>query len=139
VDARGVEVTDGGGGRRSAGGIGMATRQRGGVKERVETFAEQELKAIMENYEDDSVVVTNMGVFRGLDEIEEMFADFFDEFSREGATIEVDDTIVEGAFAYLLWHGETPDDVYEFCTDTFYIPEGSIDFQTLAGNVEPKD
>jgi len=28
--------------------------------------------------------------------------------------------------------------VYEFCTDTFYIPEETIEFQTDAGRVEPK-
>jgi len=80
-----------------------------------------------------------VGVFRGLDEIEGLFADLFDEFSQEGSVIEVDDTIVEGDFAYLLWHGETPDNDYEFCTDTFYIPEETIDFQTFAGSIEPRD
>lgn len=105
----------------------------------LEAFANQDLEEIMIDYDDDSVVVTNMGVFRGRDGIEDLFTDLFDEFSQEGATLEVDDTTVEGEFAYLLWHAETPDNVYEFCTDTFYIPEGTIDFQTFAGKVEPKD
>jgi ketosteroid isomerase-like protein len=105
----------------------------------LDAFANQELAEIMVDYAEDSVVVTNLGVFRGLDEIEGLFADLFDEFSQEGATIEVDDTTVEDDFAYLLWHAETPDNVYEFCTDTFYIPEETIDFQTFAGKIEPKD
>lgn len=105
----------------------------------LEAFANQELEETMIDYDDDSVIVTNMGVFSGLDEIEGLFADLFDEFSQEGTTLEVDDTIVEGEFAYLLWHAETPDNVYEFCTDTFHIPEGTIEFQTFAGKVEPKD
>jgi hypothetical protein len=104
----------------------------------LEAFGNQELEAVMTDYDDDSIVVTNLGVFRGLEEIEGLFADLFDEFSQEGSVIEVDDTIVEGDFAYLLWHGETPDNVYEFCTDTFYIPEETIDFQTFAGNIEPR-
>jgi ketosteroid isomerase-like protein len=105
----------------------------------LEAFAEQELEEIMSDYVDASVVVTNVGVFRGPDEIEGLFTDLFDEFSQEETTFEVDDTIIEGEFAYLLWHAETPDNVYEFCTDTFYIPEETIDFQTFAGKIEPKE
>ncbi|WP_435349538.1 nuclear transport factor 2 family protein [Haloarchaeobius sp. HRN-SO-5] len=105
----------------------------------LDAFANQDLEEIMVDYVEDSVVVTNLGVYRGLDEIKELFAELLDEFSQEGTTIEVDDTIFEGDFAYLLWHAETPDNVYEFCTDTFYIPEETIDFQTFAGKTEPKD
>lgn len=105
----------------------------------LDAFANQDLEEIMVDYTEDSVVVTNLGVFRGLDEIEGLFTDLFDEFSHEAATIDVDDTIVEDEFAYLLWHGETPDSVYEFCTDTFYIPEETIDFQTFAGKIESRD
>jgi hypothetical protein len=104
----------------------------------LEAFADQDLEETMIDYDDDSIVVTNMGVFRGLEEIEGLFAELFEEFSQDGATIEVDDTIVEGGFAYLLWHGDTPENAYEFCTDTFYIPDGTIEFQTFAGKIEPK-
>lgn len=109
------------------------------LDDHLDAFANQDLEKIMVDYTEDSVVVTNMGVFRGLDEIEGLFADLFEEFAQEGSTIEVDDTIVETDFAYLLWHGESPDNVYEFCTDTFYIPAETIDFQTFAGQLEPKD
>ena len=109
------------------------------LDDHLDAFANQDLEKVMIDYTDDSTVVTNMGVFRGLEEIEGLFADLFEEFSQEGSTIEVDDTVVDGEFAYLLWHGESPDNVYEFCTDTFHIPEGTIDFQTFAGKIEPKD
>lgn len=104
----------------------------------LDAFANQELAETMTDYAEDSVIVTNLGVFRGLDEIEGLFADLFEEFSQEGTTLEVDDTIVEDDFAYLLWHADTPANVYEFCTDTFYIPEETIDFQTFAGYIDPK-
>lgn len=105
----------------------------------LDAFASQDLEEIMVDYDDNSVVVTNMGTFRGLEEIEGLFTELFDEFSQEGTTLEIDDTTVEGEFAYLLWHAETPDNVYEFCTDTFYVPETVIEFQTFAGKVEPKE
>jgi ketosteroid isomerase-like protein len=104
----------------------------------LEAFANQNLDEIMVDYDDDSTVVTNLGVFRGLDEIEGLFSNLFEEFSQDGTTLEVDDTIVEDEFGYLLWHAETPDNVYEFCTDTFYVPAETIEFQTYAGKIEPK-
>jgi ketosteroid isomerase-like protein len=109
------------------------------LEHHLDAFANQELEEIMRDYTDDSVVVTNVGTFRGLDEIEGLFADLFEEFSQEDTTIEVDDTVVEGEFAYLLWHADTPDNVYGFCTDTFYIPQETINFQTFAGKIEPKE
>ena len=103
------------------------------------TFAEQDLSGVVEDYTDESVVVTNVGTFRGLEEIEGLFDDLFAEFSQEGSTIEVDQEVVEGDFAYIVWHGESPDNVYEFATDTFYVPDDTIRFQTFAGEIIPKD
>ncbi|MFB6157537.1 MAG: nuclear transport factor 2 family protein [Haloferacaceae archaeon] len=105
----------------------------------VEAFGDQDLAETMVDYTEESVIVTNLGTFRGLDEIEGLFTDLFDEFSQAGSTVAVDEMTVEGDFGYLLWHGETPDNVYEFCTDTFYVPDGTIAFQTFAGVIEPKD
>jgi len=104
----------------------------------LDAFGNQDLEEVMIDYGEESTVVTNLGVFRGVDEIEGLFAELFEEFEQEGSTIGVDDTIVEDEFAYLLWHGETPDNVYGFCTDTFHIPGETIEFQTFAGDIEPK-
>lgn len=104
----------------------------------LDAFGTQNMEEVMADYDEDSIVVTNLGVYRGLDEIGDLFETLFAEFSQDGATIEVDDTIHENDFAYLLWHGDTPENVYEFCTDTFYIPDETIEFQSFAGKIEPK-
>ena len=103
------------------------------------TFAEQDLSGIMEDYIEESVIVTNMGTFRGLNEIEGLFEDLFSEFSQEGATITMKQETVEDEFAYIVWEAESPDNVYEFATDTFYIPEDKILFQTFGGKISPKE
>ncbi|ADJ15045.1 nuclear transport factor 2 family protein [Halalkalicoccus jeotgali] len=105
----------------------------------LETFAEQDLTGVMEDYTDGSVVVTNMGTFRGREEIEGLFEDLFAEFADPEATITMDEQLTEGEFGYIIWHAETPENVYEFATDTFYIPDEIIEFQTFAGKVSPKD
>jgi ketosteroid isomerase-like protein len=104
----------------------------------LDAFTSQDLDATLADYTDDSVVITNMGVFRGLDEIETLFSGLYEEFSQSRTTVELDEKTVEGDLAYIVWHGETPDNDYEFCTDTFLVRDGIIHRQTFAGKVEPK-
>ena len=103
-----------------------------------EAFTTQDLDMVMEDYDDDSVVITNMGTFEGLDEIEGLFTNIFDEFSQDGSTAELEMEEIEGDTAYIVWSGETPDNDYAFATDTFRIEDGIITVQTFAGKLEPK-
>lgn len=105
----------------------------------LETFGEQDIEGVMEDYTDESVVVTNMGTFRGQEEIEGLFENLFAEFSNGDSSITMDEQLTEGEFGYIVWHAETPENVYEFATDTFYIPEDTIAFQTFAGKLSPKE
>lgn len=109
------------------------------LEHHLDAFGEQDLEEIMVDYTDDSTIVTNLGTFRGLDEIEGLFTDLFAEFSQEGTTIDVEQQIVEDEFAYIVWQGETPENDYEFATDTFHIPDDTIQFQTFAGKITPKE
>jgi hypothetical protein len=109
------------------------------LEHHLEAFASRDPEEVMLDYSEESVVVTNMGVFCGLGGIKRLFTDLCDDFAHEEATIELNDEIVRGDFAYLLWDGETPDNVYEFCANTFYIPEETITFQSFAGKIEPRD
>ena len=42
-------------------------------------------------------------------------------------------------FAYIVWHAETPDNVYELGTDTYVIRDGVIETQTFTAKVTPKN
>lgn len=101
-------------------------------------LVEQDLEAVMEDYEDDSVVITNMGSYRGLDEIEGLFENLLADFSQPGSELEVDQQEIEGELAYIIWHGETPTTTYKFATDTFLIRDGAIALQTFAGVINSK-
>lgn len=104
----------------------------------LDAFTDQDLEETLVDYSDDSIVITNMGVFRGLDEIEELFSGLYEEFGAQAATVELDERTIEGDYAYIVWHGGTPENDYEFCTDTFVIRDGTIHRQTFAGKIEPK-
>ena len=101
-------------------------------------FAEKDMDAILADYTEESVIVTNIGTFRGLDEIRGLYEDLFSEFSQEGTTMEVTQQEIEDDFAFIVWEAETPDNVYEFATDTFEIDDGEIEFQSFAGKITPK-
>jgi len=104
----------------------------------LDAFTAQDLDETLADYTDESVVITNVGTFRGLDEIEGLFADLFEEFSQEGSRIDLEQKTVEDEYAYIVWNGETPENDYEFCTDTFVVRDGTIHRQTFAGKIEPK-
>ncbi len=108
------------------------------LEHHLEAFGEQDLSAVMEDYTDESTIVTNQGVFRGLEEIEGLFENLFAEFSQSGTTMSIDEQLVEGEFGYIVWNAETPENVYEFATDTFHIPDDEIVFQTFAADITPK-
>ena len=108
------------------------------LQHHLDAFAEQDLEAIMEDYVEDSVVITNMGTYHGLNEIEGLFEDLFADFSQSGSEIEVDQQEIEDEIAYIVWHGETPDNDYEFGTDTFLIRDDAITTQTFAGVINSK-
>jgi ketosteroid isomerase-like protein len=103
-----------------------------------DAFTTQDLDMVMEDYDDDSVVITNLGTFHGLDGIEELFTGIFDEFSQPGSTAELEMEEIVGDTAYIVWHGETPDNEYTFATDTFRIEDGVITVQTFGGKIDAK-
>lgn len=102
-------------------------------------FIDLDMDEILADYTDDSAIITNMGSFHGMEDIEGLFEGFFEEFSQGNVDIEVDQQTVDGEIAYITWHAETPDNVYEFATDTFVIRDGVIETQTFAGKITPKN
>ena len=103
-----------------------------------ETFANLDLEGVLEDYAEDSTIVSNMGTYSGMDEIREMFEAFFEEFDDPDATFELKEEIVEGNIGYTTWEAESPENVYEFGTDTFFIQDGKIVDQTFAAKVSSK-
>lgn len=105
----------------------------------LDAFGSQDMEATLEDYTDDSVVITPMGIFRGIDGITELFEGLFAEFEQPGVDFSLDEQVVEGEYGYIIWHAETPDNVYEYATDTFVIRDDHIDTQTFAGKITPKE
>ncbi|WP_410766304.1 nuclear transport factor 2 family protein [Haloferax sp. DFSO60] len=101
-------------------------------------FGGGDMDEILADYDDTSVIITPDETYRGMDEIPNFFEGLFADFAQEGAEASIDLQKVEGDIAYITWHGETPDNVYEFCTDTFVVEDGVITTQTFAGKIDAK-
>ena len=122
----------------------MATKSRKAtttdvVEHHLTAVGERDVAEILKDYTDESVMISHMGTFRGLEEIERAVTGIMEEFSQADTEIVQDELIVEGDVGYFVWHAETPDNVYEFGTDTYIVRDGVIESQTFAAKVTPKN
>jgi len=101
-------------------------------------FGSGDLDGIMEDYTNDSVVFTPNGTLKSPAAIRELFTGMFAEFAKPGAEFAMDVQEVEGEGAYIVWHAETADNVYELGTDTLIVRDGKIAIQSFAGKIVPK-
>ena len=87
--------------------------------------------AVMHDYTDASVLVTQDATFRGLAEIRGFFTDLLEGPTRGFLTaIQLKRLEVVGDVAYIAWEAMP---WFRFGTDTFFISHGKILRQTFAG------
>jgi ketosteroid isomerase-like protein len=105
----------------------------------LETFGKGDLKGVLSDYTDQSLLFTPKGVLHGPKEMKPLFEAMFAEFGKPGVTFKMMAQFVEGETAYIVWSAETPDNVYGVGTDTFVVRGGKIVTQTFAGKIDPKN
>ncbi|HWI56292.1 MAG TPA: nuclear transport factor 2 family protein [Bacillota bacterium] len=101
-------------------------------------FGEGDLNGILSDYAPGAVLFTPGGPLRGADAMRSLFQGMIAEFGKPGATFHMKDQFIEGDYAYILWTGETADNVYELGTDTFVVKDGQIVAQSFTGKITPK-
>lgn len=105
----------------------------------LEMFDEGDLEGLMSDYADDAVLITQDGTLEGHDEIRAMYEDLLPEFSDSSVMFSLDEQTVVDDYAFIVWHAETPENEYEYASDTFVVRDGEIVAQTLATKTTPKD
>ena len=116
----------------------MAASTEAAFNHHLPAFAEKNLAAILEDYTKESLLFTPAGVLRGPKEMAPLFESFFAEFSKPGATFTMDQQMIRGEIAYIVWHAETAENHYEFATVTFVVRDGKVAVQTFAAKITPK-
>lgn len=116
----------------------VAKSTEGILNHHLEAFGAGDLSGILQDYTNESIIITPEGILRGRDQITPLFEAFIAEFAKPGASFAMRQTVIEGETAYIIWSAETADNVYEFATDTFWIHDGKILTQTFAAKTDAK-
>lgn len=96
-------------------------------------FKANDLEETMNDYTEESVLITPDATYTGLAEIRENFVKAFTAFPKDSATLTLTKSIVLKDVGYILWSAVTPTFELSYATDTFIIQDGKIIRQTYAG------
>lgn len=103
-----------------------------------ETFVSNDLEGVMEDYTDESVLITPDATYIGLEEIRQNFINAFQAFPAQNSKLTLNQSKVVKDVGYILWEADTPQMNLTYATDSFIIRNGKIIRQTYAGVAVPK-
>lgn len=104
----------------------------------LQTFQANDVDGVMEDYTEESVLITPNGTYKGLAQIRDNFANnAFKALPTNGTTMTVTKSVVYRDVAYIVWSATAPTLNFKFATDTFIVVDGKIISQTYAGDVVP--
>lgn len=96
-----------------------------------------DVDAIVADYAEDAVFFTPDGILRGREEIRSLFEGLVARFPP-GSTVQMEQQLVDGELAYLVWSGESETLTIPFATDTLVVRDGQIAVQTFTAQMEAK-
>lgn len=109
------------------------------IEHHFSSFLENDLKEILSDYAEESIIYTPNKEYQGLNEIESLFRSAFIAYPKDKTSITIDKSIFNGNMAYVVWHGETPEFSVSFSTATYIIDNGKIFRHTIGRVTIPKN
>lgn len=100
------------------------------------SFQNNDLEAVIADYTNESIFITQDATYKGPEEIIGFFAGLMIHFPKQQSRFELDKLVVNNELAYIVWHANTPSLEVPMGTDTFIIKEGKIYRQTFAGQLK---
>ena len=97
------------------------------------TFQDNDLEGTMEDYTEESILITPDRIFKGMKEIRGNFETSFATFPKQSTTMQLNKSVVQHDVAYIIWEATSPTVKLTYGTDTFIIRDGKIIRQTYAG------
>jgi ketosteroid isomerase-like protein len=104
----------------------------------MKAFAERNLEGVLADYSPDAIMFVPAGTLKGPKAIKPLFESLIAEFEKPGSSFTMEQQLVNGDHAYIIWRAETADNWYEFATDTFVVQNGKITTQSFAAKISPK-
>ena len=104
----------------------------------LECFDKGDLEGLLSDYTEDTVLETGTGRITGLQPLRKIFSSLLKEFGRGKSSFVILRHSISDNHAFIIWKAETEDNVYHVGSDTFYILDGKIVYQTFAGYITPR-
>jgi hypothetical protein len=98
-------------------------------------FQANELEAVISDYTDDSILVTEDATFVGVSQIRDFFAGLITHFPKQNFSFELNKIVVRNELAFIVWSAKTPSLEVALGSDTFIIKDGKIYRQTFVRQV----
>lgn len=109
---------------------------RGLLERHLNAFLENDIRTLMADYTEESVLITQDATFSGLKEIEGFFTGLMTHFPRQRSSFELDKMEVHDETVFIVWHGRTPSVTVPMGSDTFTMKDGRIHRQTFVGQLD---
>lgn len=93
-------------------------------------FGNNDLNEILTDYTEESVIMTLNGTVSGLSAIRTFFEDFF-TLIPTGSSFGMEQKIIVGNIAYIVWNSETDATKFVMGTDTFIFDGDKIKYHTV--------
>jgi hypothetical protein len=105
------------------------------VMKHLNSFISKNIDALLSDYTNESVLITQSGTYSNLDEIRAFFVDFSLHFAEQTSDFVLDKVVAYNDLVYITWHAETPTLQIPLGSDTFIIKAGKIYQQTFVGQL----
>jgi hypothetical protein len=100
------------------------------------SFQDNDLEAVISDYTNESVLITQDATYRGIEEIRGFFLSLVKHFPKQNSHFELDKLVVHDGLVFIVWHAKTPSLDVLLGTDTFIIKNNKIHQQTFAGQMK---
>jgi hypothetical protein len=101
----------------------------------LQSFQDNDLDALMSDYTNESVLITENATYTGPEEIRAFFVDLMRHFPPLQSSFKLDKIAVNYGLVFIVWHAITPSLEVPLGTDTFILKSGKIVQQTFAGEL----
>ena len=99
------------------------------------SFLDNNLEALLSDYTNESVLITQAATYSGPEEIRAFFVGLSMHFPQQKSNFVLDKVVANNDLVYIVWHAKTPSLQVPIGSDTFIIKDGKIYQQTFVGQL----
>lgn len=109
------------------------------VLKHLDSFYNHDIDSVMNDYTNESIIITLKNTYRGLQEIRGFITEFVNFFPKGETILVLDKIAVENEVAYIVWHAKTPKLIVSLGSGTFIIKQSKIVQQTFIGQLNTNE